>query len=110
MRKAVLLVLTICTLAGCSRSRAENVSPGDAQDDAASAGGDASSGAAKSRDLDLELAAFLPGDSKSQDSAAGGPVLLQLELEGLTPDLRRMLDALRDKVIELPALRIRIKG
>ena len=38
-----------------------------------------------------------------------GRLSLHLELEGLTPDLRRSLEALLGKQIELPALRIKIK-
>jgi hypothetical protein len=66
--------------------------------------------APKSRDLDLELAEFLPSDGTPASTTPGATVSLQLELEGLTPDLQRMLESLRDKVIELPALRIRVKG
>ena len=62
------------------------------------------------RDLDLELAEFFPSTVSVASSAEPSTLSLTVELEGLTPDLRRMLAALRDKVIELPALRIRIKG
>jgi hypothetical protein len=64
------------------------------------------------RDLDLELAEFLPSSVKvgSSGDEVDPTLSLTLELEGLTPDLRRMLAGLRDKVVELPALRIRIKG
>jgi pSer/pThr/pTyr-binding forkhead associated (FHA) protein len=40
----------------------------------------------------------------------GGTLSLHLELEGLSPDLAQQLQALFGKVIELPAMRIRIKG
>jgi hypothetical protein len=69
----------------------------------------------ETRDLDRELEAFLPdmsAEAGEGDSEGGAPaaVSLHLELEGLTPDLRRALETLQDKTIELPALRIRIKG
>lgn len=48
------------------------------------------------RDLDLEM---------SQET-----VSLHLEIDGLTPDLRRLVSNLLDKTLELPSLRIRIKG
>jgi hypothetical protein len=63
------------------------------------------------RDLDLEFNDFVPGESKLPSaSAAGDAVSLTLELHGLTPDLRRAVEGLLGKVIELPALRVRIKG
>lgn len=40
----------------------------------------------------------------------GGKLSLHIELEGLSPDLRAMLTHIVGKVIELPALRIRVKG
>jgi hypothetical protein len=58
------------------------------------------------RDLDLEFADFPPAGSSSP---AAGKLSLTLELEGLTPDLQRSLEALLGKDIELPALRIKIK-
>lgn len=60
------------------------------------------------RDLDLEFNDFVPGDALP--SASEGSVSLQLEIEGLTPDLARRLQGLVGKLIELPALRVRIKG
>ena len=84
---------------------------------------------ARTRDLDAELEdirfddldappALDEGDwqlhdSPSQprgDAQAPGRLSLHLELEGLTPDLKRVLGALAGKVIDLPALRIRIKS
>ena len=64
------------------------------------------------RDLDLEFADFGPKGSPAATSApaAAGTVTLQLELEGLTPDLARKLEALFGKTIELPALRIRVRS
>ena len=61
------------------------------------------------RDLDLEFNDPVPGGSKPS-SVSAGTLSLHLELEGLTPDLRRILEGLVGKVIELPALRIRIKS
>lgn len=63
------------------------------------------------RDLDLEFNDFVPGESKLPSAAASeGSVSLTLELEGLTKELRQTLQAWTGKVIELPQLRIRIKG
>ena len=61
---------------------------------------------AEPRNLDLEF-----GDIEAPVSVApdDGKLSLHLELEGLTPDLRRSLEALLGKQIELPALRIKIK-
>jgi predicted component of type VI protein secretion system len=42
--------------------------------------------------------------------AATGTLSLHIELEGLTPDLRATLGNLVGKVIQLPSLRIRLKG
>lgn len=64
--------------------------------------------AAPARDLDLEFNDFVPGDSLP--SAGEGSLSLHLELEGLSPDLQRLLEGLRDKVIELPAMKVRIKS
>jgi hypothetical protein len=61
------------------------------------------------RDLDLEIGDFgspIPGDT----SASGDSLSIHLELDGLSPDLRRSIEALFGKVIELPALRLRIKS
>src|SRR6185436_18611342 len=41
---------------------------------------------------------------------AAGPLALTLEIDGLTGDVRRAVEALVGKVIELPSLRVRIKG
>ena len=72
---------------------------------------DGSAARPETRDLDLEFADFVPGESKLPSaSAAEGTLSLHLELQGLTPDLRRVLEALLGKVIELPAMRVRIKG
>jgi hypothetical protein len=57
----------------------------------------------QTRDLDLEFNDAAPG-------ASSGTVSVTLELEGLTPDLRQTVESLIGKVIELPALRVRIKG
>jgi predicted component of type VI protein secretion system len=64
------------------------------------------------RDLDLEFAQFEPRASSAVKKAAAltGTVSLQLEIDGLTPDLARMLESLFGKTIELPALRMRIKS
>ncbi len=71
---------------------------------------DGSAATPETRDLDLEFNDFVPGESKLPSAAPGGALSLHLELEGLTPDLRRSLEGLLGKVIELPALRVRIKG
>jgi len=60
------------------------------------------------RDLDLEFAEFESG--APQPSAVGGTVSLQLEIEGLTPDLQQLLQSFAGKVIELPSMRVRIKS
>ena len=44
----------------------------------------------------------------NQPEAAGGRVSLQLEIDGLSPDLRRLLGSFLGKSLELPPLRIRI--
>jgi hypothetical protein len=41
---------------------------------------------------------------------ASGPLTVTLEIDGLSGDLRRTVEALIGKVIELPKLRVRIKG
>jgi predicted component of type VI protein secretion system len=41
---------------------------------------------------------------------AAGPLAMTLEIDGLTGELRRVVEALVGKVIELPKLRVRIKG
>ncbi len=60
------------------------------------------------RDLDLEFNDFVPGDALP--SASDGRLSLHLELEGLTPELSQSLQSLVGKLIELPALRVRIKS
>lgn len=63
------------------------------------------------KDLDLEFAEFGPGAPGAPTPAdADGRVSLHLELEGLSPDLQRTLESLFGKVIELPAMRVRIKS
>lgn len=57
------------------------------------------------RNLDLEFGDIEPAAS---ESPIGGRLSLNLEIEGLTPDLRRRLEALLGKEIELPALRIKL--
>ncbi|MBW2398554.1 MAG: FHA domain-containing protein [Deltaproteobacteria bacterium] len=61
---------------------------------------------AEPRNLDLEFGDIEPPASASPGD---GKLSLHLELEGLTPDLQRSLEALLGKEIELPALRIKIK-
>lgn len=61
----------------------------------------------QTRDLDLEFNDFVP---ESTPAGSEGSLSLHLELDGLTPDLRRVLEGLLDKVIELPAMRVRIKS
>ena len=60
------------------------------------------------KDLDLEFAEFAPAGSQAE--AGSARLSLQLELEGLSPDLHRLLQALIGKDVELPPLRIRIKS
>jgi predicted component of type VI protein secretion system len=48
--------------------------------------------------------------SLDEDSGKSGSVALTLEIEGLTPALRAEVAALLGKVIELPRLRIKVKG
>lgn len=64
------------------------------------------------RDLDLEFAQYEPSPQAPvrKNTAATGTVSLQLEIEGLTPDLARTVEALFGKTIELPNLRLRIKS
>jgi hypothetical protein len=64
--------------------------------------------APKTRDLDLEFNDFTPGEALP--SASAGRLSLTLELEGLSPDLERILKGLAGKLIELPALKIRVKS
>ena len=60
-------------------------------------------------DLDLEFNDFVPGEPRPA-AASPGTLSLHLELEGLSPDLAQALGGLLGKVIELPALRVRIKA
>jgi predicted component of type VI protein secretion system len=60
---------------------------------------------AEPRDLDQEFAEF-----PFEEAVADERLSLHLELEGLTLDLRRSLETLLGKEIELPALRIKIKA
>jgi len=46
----------------------------------------------------------------AQAKPASGPIALTLEIDGLSGDLRRAVEALIGKVIDLPKLRVRIKG
>jgi pSer/pThr/pTyr-binding forkhead associated (FHA) protein len=63
------------------------------------------------KDLDLEFADFGPGGPGSPSPAnADGRLSLHLELEGLSPDLQRTLESLFGKVLDLPAMRVRIKS
>lgn len=83
----------------------------------------------KTRNLDLEIAndglddLDMPPTAKTPAAAPGiaawtleeksgqpGSVSLTLEIEGLTPEQRASVQALLGKVIELPRLRIRVKG
>jgi predicted component of type VI protein secretion system len=66
--------------------------------------------AAEPRNLDLELGDMFITEAKNAPAAATDTLSLHLELEGLTPDLARQLQALFGKVIGLPAMRIRVKG
>jgi hypothetical protein len=58
------------------------------------------------RDLDLELEGL---DDLELPGRPAGALSLRLEIEGLSEDLRRALDRLLGKVVELPPLRIRVK-
>ncbi len=65
------------------------------------------------RNLDMELEDLeMPGgeDTASAAKAPARRLSLHLEIEGLSPELRRQLGSLCGKLVELPALRIRIKG
>jgi predicted component of type VI protein secretion system len=48
--------------------------------------------------------------SLDDDTGNSGSVSLTLEIEGLTPQLRAQVAALLGKVIELPRLRVKVKG
>lgn len=64
------------------------------------------------RNLDMELEDLeMPGeDAGATVPTAGQRLSLHLEIEGLSPDLGRQLGSLLGKMLELPPLRIRIKG
>lgn len=51
-----------------------------------------------------------PRPAPAQAAPAKKTLALQLEIEGLSGELRGLLEALLGKVIELPPLRIRVKG
>lgn len=57
----------------------------------------------------LEEAPAAPTQAPASGRASG-PLTLQLEIDGLSGELRQRLEALLGKTIELPALRIRVKG
>ena len=54
-------------------------------------------------------AAPMPALRSPRAARSGSTLSLQLEIEGLSGELRRALEALLGKVIELPPLRIRVK-
>ena len=60
---------------------------------------------AKKQDV-WELDEAAPAKAKP----AAGPLSLTLEIDGLSGELRRAVEALLGKVIELPSLRVKIKG
>lgn len=77
------------------------------------------------RDLDAEIEALSPDDLElpAQDESwtledeaaetqgsAPGTLSLELEIEGLEGELRRRVEDLLGKTLELPALKIRLKG
>jgi predicted component of type VI protein secretion system len=49
-------------------------------------------------------------EASVEPAAASGPIAVTLEIDGLSGDLRRAVAALVGKVIDLPKLRVRIKG
>jgi predicted component of type VI protein secretion system len=53
--------------------------------------------------------AAAPAPARPAAAPAAASLSLQLEIAGLSADLQRVLESLLDKVIELPALRIRVK-
>jgi predicted component of type VI protein secretion system len=62
------------------------------------------------KDLDLEIGDFGEGfPAAPPEPAKSGALSIHLEVDGLSPDLRQTLEALFGKVIELPAMRVRIK-
>ncbi len=79
----------------------------------------------ESLDLDFEIgdaatvAPAAPARSAKSDvweldeataKPASGPIALTLEIDGLSGELRRTVESLIGKVLELPTLRVRIKG
>lgn len=68
---------------------------------------DTSSGRSDSWDLEESPA---PAPSPPAGPSAGGSFSVHLEIEGLSPEQRRFLETLLGKVVQLPALRVRIKG
>jgi pSer/pThr/pTyr-binding forkhead associated (FHA) protein len=49
-------------------------------------------------------------DAPQSPKPAAGPLAIALEIDGLTGELRRAVEALLGKVVELPSLRVKIKG
>jgi len=49
-------------------------------------------------------------EAAEQPKPAAGPIALTLEIDGLSGELRRAVEVLVGKVIELPSLRVKIKG
>lgn len=49
-------------------------------------------------------------DSDSEPNPSASTLSLNLEIEGLTPDLRKAVGSLIGKIISLPSLKIRLKG
>ena len=49
-------------------------------------------------------------DAPQSPKPAAGPLAIALEIDGLTGELRRAIEALLGKVVELPSLRVKIKG
>ena len=49
-------------------------------------------------------------EAPAKPKPTAGPIALTLEIDGLSGELRRAVEALLGKVIELPSLRVKIKG
>jgi predicted component of type VI protein secretion system len=49
-------------------------------------------------------------EAPAQPKPTAGPIALTLEIDGLSGELRRAVEALLGKVIELPSLHVKIKG
>jgi predicted component of type VI protein secretion system len=63
------------------------------------------------KDLDLEIGDFASATpDTTPPTQNAGALSIHLEVEGLGSDLRRTLEALFGKVIELPSMRVRIKS